>query len=85
MSNADERIIGADGAGDARRSDSSCVVEPPSANSVATNVRLVGGLRERMRFFQLTQTAITRKRDFDGMAHQEQRAAAASWRSSRSG
>jgi DNA repair photolyase len=43
-------------------------IEPPTANRVATNVRLVGGLRERMRFFQIAQTAISRKRDFEGRA-----------------
>jgi DNA repair photolyase len=44
------------------------VVEPPNANKVAAVVRLIGGLRERMRFFQIAQTAISRKRDFEGRA-----------------
>jgi DNA repair photolyase len=44
------------------------VVEPPTARHVAAYVRLVGGHRERMRFFQIAQTAISRKRDFEGRA-----------------
>lgn len=43
-------------------------VEPPRASAVATNVRLVGGLRERARFILLTDPAITRKRTPCGMA-----------------
>lgn len=42
---------------------------PPRANlRPVRNVRLLGGFRERLRFFLLTDTAITRKRTFDGLA-----------------
>ena len=43
------------------------VVEPPRSNGV-TAVRLRGGLKERMRFFMLTDPAITRKRNIEGVA-----------------
>jgi DNA repair photolyase len=51
-----------------RKSGFRCAVEPSGGHSVATNVRLVGGLRERMRFFQYAHPAISRKRDFEGTA-----------------
>jgi DNA repair photolyase len=44
-----------------------CVKEPPRPNGV-TCVRVRGGLRERLRFFHLTDPAITRKRTVQGMA-----------------
>jgi DNA repair photolyase len=37
-------------------------------NGPMTNVRVNGGLRERLRFFHLTDPAIRRKRDIEGMA-----------------
>ena len=43
------------------------VEEPPSPNGCRT-VRIRGGLRERLRFFHLTDPAITRKRTVQGMA-----------------
>ena len=43
------------------------VIEAPRTNLVQ-NVRVRGGLRERLRFFHLTDPAITRKRDIEGMA-----------------
>jgi DNA repair photolyase len=43
------------------------VVEPPSADG-AMVVRIRGGLKERLRFFQLTDPAITRKRTVEGNA-----------------
>ena len=43
------------------------VVEKPRENGV-TNVRLLGGLPERLRFFHTTDPAITRKRSIDGHA-----------------
>lgn len=43
------------------------VVEPARANGVRT-VRLLGGLAARMRFFLLTDPAITRKREILGVA-----------------
>lgn len=67
ISNTDARIIGETVRCLERRSFR-CVVEPPGRNSVATNVRLLGGLRERMRFFQWAQPAISRKRDLEGLA-----------------
>ena len=39
----------------------------PNANSLR-NIRIAGGLHERMRFLQLTDPAITRKRDLNGFA-----------------
>ncbi|MDQ4215286.1 intein-containing Rv2578c family radical SAM protein [Microbacterium capsulatum] len=43
------------------------VVEPPRPNDVR-DVRLVGGLPARQRFFSLTKPAITRKMDLEGLA-----------------
>ena len=43
------------------------VVEPPSPNGVQV-VRIRGGLKERLRFFHLTDPAITRKRTIEGVA-----------------
>jgi DNA repair photolyase len=67
ITNTDERII-AETVRCLRAFGFDCVVEPPRANAVASNVRLLGGLQERLRFFQLTQIAISRKRDFEGRA-----------------
>jgi DNA repair photolyase len=43
------------------------VIEGPRPGGVM-NVRVRGGLRERLRFFHATDPAITRKRDFEGSA-----------------
>ncbi|MEY2582311.1 MAG: hypothetical protein QOE09_2160, partial [Ilumatobacteraceae bacterium] len=43
------------------------VTEGPAASG-CLNVRIVGGLREALRFFHLTDPAITRKRDITGRA-----------------
>ncbi len=43
------------------------VVEPPRPDGVRC-VRIRGGLKERLRFFHLTDPAITRKRTIDGVA-----------------
>ena len=43
------------------------VEEPPRPNGVIC-IRIRGGLRERLRFFHLTDPAITRKRTVQGMA-----------------
>jgi DNA repair photolyase len=43
------------------------VVEPPAKDGVQV-VRIRGELKERLRFFQLTDPAITRKRTIDGVA-----------------
>jgi DNA repair photolyase len=43
------------------------VVEPPRPNGVEV-VRIRGGLKERLRFFHLTDPAITRKRTITGLA-----------------
>ncbi|MDT4945298.1 MAG: hypothetical protein QOH14_2031 [Pseudonocardiales bacterium] len=66
ISNSDEEII--------RWITSCCaafafrtVVEPARPNGVRT-VRIVGGLRERLRFFLATDTAMTRKRTIDDVA-----------------
>jgi len=45
-----------------------CVVEDPRRSNDIRVVRLLGGLAERLRFFHLTDPAITRKRTIDGMA-----------------
>jgi DNA repair photolyase len=44
-----------------------CVEEPPKPDGV-TCIRVRGSLRERLRFFHLTDPAITRKRTVQGMA-----------------
>jgi len=44
------------------------VVEDPRRPNGIRVVRLLGGLAERLRFFHLTDPAITRKRTIDGMA-----------------
>jgi DNA repair photolyase len=43
-------------------------VEPRGRPSGLTNLRLLGGLRERLRFFHATDPAVTRKRQIDGVA-----------------
>jgi DNA repair photolyase len=43
------------------------VEEPPAPNGCKT-IRIRGGLRERLRFFHMTDPAITRKRTVQGMA-----------------
>ncbi len=43
------------------------IVEPPRPNGCLV-VRIRGGLKERLRFFHLTDPAITRKRSVDGVA-----------------
>jgi DNA repair photolyase len=43
------------------------IVEPPKPHGVQV-VRIRGGLKERLRFFHLTDPAITRKRTIDGLA-----------------
>ncbi len=40
----------------------------PGTNKPVTVIRLMGGLRERMRFFHSVDPAITRKRSIDGLA-----------------
>jgi DNA repair photolyase len=44
------------------------ILEPSSRPNGVAAVRLRGGLREAMRLFHLTNPAITRKRDIEGMA-----------------
>jgi DNA repair photolyase len=69
ISNTDAMIIGQLTAC-LRRLGFSFVVEPPRPESgkPVTCVRLVGGLRERLRFFHTVDPAITRKRTIDGVA-----------------
>jgi DNA repair photolyase len=45
----------------------SLIVEPPQKNG-CVSIRLLGGLRERLRFFHTMDPAITRKRTIDGTA-----------------
>lgn len=52
----------------ARRFAFNLVLEDSGKPNGLRNVRLLGGLRERLRFFHLTDSAITRKRTFDGLA-----------------
>ncbi|WBB65158.1 intein-containing Rv2578c family radical SAM protein [Micromonospora sp. WMMD812] len=44
------------------------VLEDPRPSNGVRNVRLTGGLAERLRFFHLTDPAITRKRSIEGAA-----------------
>ncbi|WP_309226213.1 MULTISPECIES: intein-containing Rv2578c family radical SAM protein [Micromonospora] len=46
----------------------SCVVEAPGRPNRVGQVRLTGGLPERLRFFHLTDPAVTRKRSIEGTA-----------------
>ncbi|MFI6261923.1 intein-containing Rv2578c family radical SAM protein [Micromonospora sp. NPDC051006] len=46
----------------------SAVLEDLALTNRVRNVRLTGGIAERLRFFHLTDPAITRKRSIDGMA-----------------
>ncbi|MFI7608623.1 intein-containing Rv2578c family radical SAM protein [Micromonospora sp. NPDC049366] len=48
------------------------VLESPRPTSGVQNVRLTGGLAERLRFFHLTDPAITRKRSLEGAALKHQ-------------
>jgi DNA repair photolyase len=48
--------------------DFACVEEPGGTDNGLSYVRVRGGLRERLRFFHLTDPAITRKRTVQGMA-----------------
>ena len=66
ISNADETIIDWISSS-LERFAFDYVVEPPRANGVK-NVRLRGGLVERLRFFHKTGPAITRKQDLEGRA-----------------
>src|SRR5215212_140111 len=43
-------------------------VEDPGRANGLRNIRILGGLREKLRFFQTTDPAIIRKRDFQGTA-----------------
>ena len=52
-----------------RRIGVASVTEPTRANGVRA-IRVTGGLRERLRFFHLTDPAIMRKREVDGIALQ---------------
>ncbi|HSS09050.1 MAG TPA: radical SAM protein, partial [Acidimicrobiales bacterium] len=45
----------------------SFVVEPPAGNG-CVSIRILGGLRERLRFFHTVDPAITRKRTIEGIA-----------------
>jgi DNA repair photolyase len=64
--NKDSEIIARTAAG-FRELGFAATVEKPNAIG-ACNVRLLGGLREQMRFLQCTDPAIIRKRSIDGIA-----------------
>jgi DNA repair photolyase len=67
ISNTDPRILDAIQAG-LRRLGFSFVVEPRSRSNGLTYVRLIGGLREQLRFFHTVEPAISRKRAIEGIA-----------------
>jgi len=66
IANKDAEIVGRTAEG-LRRLGFEHVVEPPRPNGVRY-VRLLGGLGQKMRFFQRTDPAVCRKRDIDGLA-----------------
>ncbi|MGW5667810.1 intein-containing Rv2578c family radical SAM protein [Micromonospora sp. NPDC003776] len=55
-----------------RRFGFSCVVEPAGRPNRVGQVRLTGGLPSRLRFFHLTDPAVTRKRSIEGAALKSQ-------------
>ncbi len=67
ISNTDPSIIGQITAS-LQRFGFSSVVETREQEKPVFNVRLVGGLREHLRFFHTVDPAITRKRTIDGVA-----------------
>ena len=69
ISNTDRRLI-AGIAGSLQKFGFNTVIEDPrrGTNKPVYNVRVRGGLRERLRFFHLTAPAITRKWDLQGHA-----------------
>jgi DNA repair photolyase len=66
ISNKDPEMIQRTASG-MREMGFAAVVEAPSPSG-AQNVRLLGGLRQQMRFFQRTDPAISRKRSIEGIA-----------------
>lgn len=66
ISNSDPEILARIGSS-LRRLNFFYVQETPKPNRVAC-IRLLGGLRERQRFFHAVDPAITRKRSIEGMA-----------------
>jgi DNA repair photolyase len=67
ITNADDRILDQI-TGALRRLEFDSVVEDRNLPNNVRAIRLRGGLRERLRFFHLTDPAITRKRTIDGVA-----------------
>ncbi|MEU4774686.1 intein-containing Rv2578c family radical SAM protein [Micromonospora sp. NPDC023644] len=67
ISNSNDKILDQTSAALSHFGFTSVVEDPGHANRVR-NIRLTGGLRERLRFFHLTDPAITRKRSIDGAA-----------------
>ncbi len=68
--NKDQEIVERTAA-DLDRLGFSCTLEPPNAIG-ARNVRLLGGIREQLRFLQRIDPAITRKRSIAGIALKSQ-------------
>src|SRR5436305_8279640 len=68
ISNTDARIIGAITDALARFNFTWAIEQAPGTNKPVHIVRVTGGLVERLRFFQLTDPAITRKRNIEGEA-----------------
>jgi DNA repair photolyase len=67
ISNTDPRILDETQRA-LRRFGFDAILEPASASRVASNIRIRRGLREHLRFFQLVDPAIRRKRTLDGFA-----------------
>ncbi|MDQ4040942.1 MAG: radical SAM protein, partial [Actinomycetota bacterium] len=67
ISNTDPAIVGQTVRA-LRRFGFEIVVEDPERENGLRVVRLRGGLREKLRFFHTVDSAITRKRDIEGMA-----------------
>ncbi|MFF5174245.1 intein-containing Rv2578c family radical SAM protein [Micromonospora sp. NPDC000089] len=67
ISNSDDEILGQI-AEALRHFGFKGVLEDPGKPNRVRQIRLTGGLSERLRFFHLTDPAITRKRDIDGAA-----------------
>lgn len=67
ISNTDSRIIGQTSAGFARLGFSHRIEAPGRTNGLCT-VRLLGGIREALRFFHTVDPAISRKRSIEGWA-----------------
>jgi DNA repair photolyase len=68
IANTDEAIIGQITSGLRRFGFSLSTGVRPQGNKPLTVVRMLGGLRERLRFYHIVDPAITRKRTIEGVA-----------------